>query len=249
VIAFAVAASGRVAALGDGGRTLSLERAGPSRSIDLPFEAVRCRFRGEDLVVLGKGGELLSLSAEGQVRGTVRVREDACDLAVLPGGSVLVSYGRRGAEAHGVTLERFGDAPAAFRDPARLDRTRLAPAPGGVWLLGVAVEEPLARAVLLRPVPEGFLARETVALPGPARSAATGPDGALFVLLEPGTFVVRVDKGRAGEPVLLPGPLHDLAREGHRLLGCGAHGVEDLTRLVPPPPPERPPPDLPPCSA
>jgi hypothetical protein len=103
------------------------------------------------------------------------------------------------------------------------------------------------RAVRLRPVPEGFRVREVVALPAAPRAAAVGPDGALYVLLDGGASVVRVDGGRAGEPALLPAPLHDLARDGRRLLGRGDKGVEDLTRLVPRPLHDAAPPPLPPC--
>jgi hypothetical protein len=241
VVAFDVAPSGRVAAVT--GRKLSVEGGASPIGIDVGFEALRCRFRGEDLVVLGSRSELLSVAADGTVRGRARVRADARDVAALPGGSVLVSYGPRA----GVTLERFGEAPCVFKDAALLDATRLAIESGGVWVLGLASEAPRSRAVRLRPVPEGFRVREVVPLAAPPRAAAVGPDGALYVLLEPGTSVVRIDGGRAGEAALLPGPLHDLARDGRRLLGRGASGIEDLSRLVPKPLHDAALPPLPPC--
>jgi hypothetical protein len=186
VIAFDVAPSGRVAVLKDDGRHLSLEGAGPPRSVDLDFEGLRVRFRGEDLVVLGRKSELLSLEPDGKARGLLRVREGALDVAVLRGGSIVVSYGRRGSQRHGVTLERFGDAPCVFKDPALLDATCLAAESGAVWVLGTAAEQPTSRAQRLRPVAGGFAVKEIVALPAPPRSAVVGPDGALYVLLEPG---------------------------------------------------------------
>ncbi len=238
VVAFDVAPSGRVATVL--GRRLSVEGGAAPLSVDLGFEGRRCRFRGEEIVVLGAKGELLSVAADGTVRGKARVREDARDVAALPGGSVLVCYGRRA----GVTLERFGEAPCVFRDAALVDATCLAVESGGVWVLGMAAE---ARAVRLRPVPEGFRVREVVALPAPPRAAVVGPDGALYALLEPGTSVVRVEGGRAGEAALLPAPLHDLSRDGKRLLGRGDGGIEDLTRLVPKPLFDAAPPALPSC--
>lgn len=248
MIAFDVAPSGRVAVLDGDGRRLSIEGAGPSRALALDFDALRCRFRGEDLVVLGRKGELLSLAGDGKERGTMRVREGALDVAVLRGGSIVVSYGRRGSQRHGVTLERLGDAPCVFKDAALLDATCLAAESGAVWVLGTAAEQPTARAVRLRPVAGGLAVKAVVALPAPPRAAAVGPDGALFVLLEPGESLVRVDAGAAGAPVRLPVPLHALARHGRKLLGCGARGVEDLTRFVPRPLAAARRPELPPCS-
>jgi hypothetical protein len=243
VQAFDVAPSGRTA-LAEG-RRLSLEGVAP---IDLEFEPLRCRFRGEDLVVLGRKSELLSIAKDGKVRGVVRVREGALDVAVLRGGSVVVSYGRRGAQRHGVTLERLGDAPCVFKDSALLDATCLAAESGALWVLGTAAEQPTARALKLRPVAGGFAVKEVVALQAPPRSAAVGPDGALFVILEPGESLVRVEAGVAGTPIRLPAPLHALARDGRKLLGRGAKGVEDLSRFVPRPLADARRPELPPCS-
>lgn len=244
MIAFDVTPSGRVASIRRDGRTLSLDRAGETRTVDLGFEAIRCRFRDEDLVVLGRQSELSSIAADGTKRGVARVREDARDIAVLPTGSVLVGYGRRA----GVTLERFGEAPCVFQEPAVVEVARLAAESGGAWLLGSAAEAPVSRALRLRPVPGGYLVRESVALPAPPRAATIGPDGALYVLLEPGASLLRVEAGHAGDPVWLPGRLHDLGRHGKRLLGCGDEGIVDLSRYVPHAVAERHPPELPPCS-
>jgi hypothetical protein len=241
VHAFDIAPSGRVVTLD--GRRISVE----GHALEIDFEAARCRFRGEDLVVLGRKSELLSVASDGKSRGVLRVRDGALDVAVLRGGSVVISYGRRGSQRHGVTLERIGDAPCVFKDPELLDATCLAPESGGVWVLGTAAEPPTCRALRLRPVAQGFAAREVVALPAPPRSAAVGPDGALFVLLEPGESLVRVDGGAAGAAVRLQGPLHALARHGRKLLGLGARGVEDLSRLVAKPLRDAAPPPLPPC--
>jgi len=243
VIAFDVAPSGRLAAVH--GRRLSVEGGPEPLAIDLDFDGRRCKFRGEDIVVLGEASELLSVAEDGTVRGTAKVRAEARDVAALPSGSVLVSYGPKA----GVTLERFGDAPCVFKDATLRDATCLAVESGGVWVLGMAAEEPVWRAVRLRPVPDGFSVREVVALPAQVRAATVGPDNALYVLLEPGVSVVRVDGGHAGEPAHLPGPIHDLARQGKKLLGYGPAGTDDLTRLVPPPPPRGAPPPLPPCDS
>jgi hypothetical protein len=240
-----VAASGRVVVLDRGGRRLCfLDGAG---ALDLGFEARRCRFRGEDLVLLGAAGDLVTLARDGAPLGAARVREGPLDLAVLPGGSVVVSYGRRGG--HGVTLERFGAVPLVLRDPALLDAACLAAESGGFWVAGTGAEAPTARAVRFLPVPSGLEARAVVALPSPPRAAAVGPDGELYVLLEPGESLVRVHAGRAGPALRVPGPLHALARHGRRLLGCGPRGLEELTRLVPRPEGDLQPPALPPCSA
>lgn len=247
MIAFDVSPSGRIAGLESGGRRLSLEGAGPPRSVDLDFEALRVRFRGEDLVVLGRKSELLSLEADGKARGVVRVREGALDVAVLRGGSIVVSYGRRGSQRHGATLERFGDAPCVFKDEALLDASCLAAESGAVWVLGTAAEQPTSRALRLRPVAGGLSAKEVVALPAPPRSAAVGPDGALYVLLEPGEAFVRVEAGVAGAPIRLPVPLHALGRHGRKLLGCGAKGIEDLSRFVARPAADARRPELPSC--
>jgi hypothetical protein len=248
-LAFDALASGRIAALDRDGRRLCLAGGGaPDVALDLDFAGLRCRFRGDDVVVLGRGGELLSLAPDGAVRGLVRVREGALDLAVLGSLSVVVSYGRRGVPRHGVTLERLGDTPCVFHDGALLDATCLAAEAGGLWVAGTGGEAPTARAVRLRPAPAGFEPREVVALPSPPRAATVGPDGALHVLLEPGESVVRVHGGRAADPVRLPAPLHALARQGRRLLGCGPRGLEDVTSLVPRPAAAARPPALPPCS-
>ncbi|MGH7162493.1 MAG: hypothetical protein ACREID_03330, partial [Planctomycetota bacterium] len=89
--------------------------------------------------------------------------------------------------------------------------------------------------VRLRPTSSGFSVREVVPLPAPPRSAAIGPDGALYVLLEPGEAVVRRFAGSPEPPRVLPEPATELARVGAELWSCGPRGLRDLTHLVPPP--------------
>jgi len=249
--AFDVADSGRVALLDRGGRRLCLLQHGADEAPfahDLERAAFRVRFRDEDLVLLGRDAQLLRVGADGGVRGVARVRPGASDLAVLPSGSVAVSYDRDGIREHGVVLERLGGTPCALRDAGLLDATCLAVESGGLWVAGMADAEPVARAVRVRPVPAGLEVREVVALPAPPRSLAIGPDGALFVLLEPGESLVRVHAGEVGAARDLASPLHALARHGRLLLGCGSRGVEDLSGFVPPPESDCPAPDLPSCS-
>jgi hypothetical protein len=230
-----VSASGLMAVLDCGGRRLCLgrdERPPVAHAID--FAARRCRFHGESIVLLGREGELRTVGTDGTPRGETRVRAGAVNLAVLHGGSVLVSYGRRGGQAHGITLERLGPTPLVHRDPILLDATGLAAEAGGFWLAGTGSEAPAARAVCMRPVPAGLSERQVVALPAPPRAAAVGPDGALYVVLEPGESLVRVFAGRTGPAMRLPEPANDLACRGQRLWSCGPRGLCDLTHVVPP---------------
>jgi hypothetical protein len=229
-----VSPSSLMAVLDSGGRRLCFGREGrPPAAHDVDFAALRCRFHGESIVLLGPEGELRTVGTDGLALGETRVRPGAVNLAVLRGGSVLVSYGRRGGQAHGITLERLGPTPLVHKDPILLDATGLAVESGGFWLAGTGSAAPAARAVRMRPVPAGLSERQIVALPEPPRAAAVGPDGALYVVLEPGESLVRVSDARAGPVTRLPEPTHDLARGGRRLWSCGPRGLCDLTHLVP----------------
>jgi len=240
-----VSGAGRQALLDEEGRRLRLVVSGePPVEIDLDFTAQRCRFRGESLCLLGED-RLWSLTAAGVVRGSVPLRADATDVAILPSGSLLVSYGPRGFAAHGVTLERLGPAPLVHGEPALPGATCVAAESGGFWAAGPV---PAPRAVRFRPRPDGVAAGSPVALPAAPRALSIGPDGALYVLLEPGDALVRVDGGVAGPVHALSAAAHELARAPQALLACGPGGVADLTELVPPPGPPPPPPPLPPCS-
>jgi hypothetical protein len=229
-----VSSSGRMAVLDRGGGRLCLGREGrPPATHAVDFAATRCRFHGETVVLLGREGELRTIGKDGATIGDTRVRAGAVNLAVLRGGSVLVSYGRRGGQAHGITLERLGPTPLVYTDPILLDATGLAVESGGFWLAGTGSASPAARAVRMRPVPSGLSERQVVALPAPPRAAAVGPDGALYVVLEPGETLVRVHDARAEPVSRLPEPAHDLARHRRRLWSCGPRGLCDLTHLVP----------------
>jgi len=229
-----VSPSGRMAVLDRGGRRLCFGREGqPSATHDIEFAALRCRFHGETVVLLGREGELRTVGKDGVTVGETRVRPGAVNLAVLRSGSVLVSYGRRGGQVHGVTLERLGPTPLVYTDPILLDATGLAVESGGFWLAGTGSAAPAARAVRMRPVPAGLSERQVVALPAPPRAAAVGPDGALYVVLEPGESLVRVHDAQSGSVMRLPEPAHDLARRRRWLWSCGPRGLCDLTHLVP----------------
>ncbi len=230
-----VSSGKRMAVLDRGGHRLCLGREGrPPAAYPIDFAATRCRFRGEAVVLLGKEGELRTVGKDGATISEARVRAGAVNLAVLRGGSVLVSYGRRGGQAHGITLERLGPTPLVYTDPVLLDATGLAAESGGFWLAGTGSAAPAARAVRMRPVPSGLSERAVVALPAPPRAASVGPDGALYVVLEPGETLVRVHDGRAEPVTRLPEPAHDLACDRRRLWSCGPRGLCDLTHLVPP---------------
>ncbi|MHC4547708.1 MAG: hypothetical protein ACYTEZ_02940 [Planctomycetota bacterium] len=231
-----VSAAGRMAVLDRGGQRLCLAGEGAAPVVHaLDFRAIRVRFLGESLALLGPEGELLTLEPDGEKLGETRVRAGAVNLAVMRSGSVVVTYGRRGVQEHGITLERLGPTPLVHRDPVLLDATGLAVESGGFWLAGTGSAAPAARAVRLRPVPAGLSVRGVVALPAPPRSVTVGPDGALYVVLEPGESLVRV-RGKAAGPVArLPDPVHELARGSQRLWSCGPRGLRDLTRLVPRP--------------
>jgi len=243
-----VSGSGDIAVLDRGGRRLSFGRAGEApRALDLDAPAIRCRFLGDNLVLLDRDGVLRTLRPDGETVGEVRVRAGAVNVAVTRGGGVLVSYGRRGTQEHGVTLERLGTTPLQHKDEVLLDATGLAVETGGYWIAGTGSEAPAARVVRLRPVSPGLKVRDVLPLPAPPRAAAIGPDGALYVLLEPGEALVRVRK-KAGEPARLSQPAAELARAGARLLACGPRGLDDVSHVVPPPDEPFPEPDLPSCS-
>ena len=198
---------GVVALLSGDGRRLFLGGA----EFELPGEATHLAFSGEVLALLYSDGTLRSIDAGGKKVGELRGPPGALDLAVTPSGGVLLSYPDRLVRL-GAREERFSFSGGA-----------LAVDPGGVWIAG---EE---RAVRLRPERGGYETVSELELPAPARAATQGPDGSLYLLLEPGT---RLLGPRA---VDLDGELSDLTRGPGRLLGAGAGGVLDLTSLVPAP--------------
>ena len=244
-----VSDKGWVCVVDRGGRRLSLGAADENPvSFPLGFRATRCRFVGANVALLGDDGLLATLAPDGAPVGETRVRDGAVNLAVSRGGSVFVSYSRRGSQDHGVTLERLGATPLQYTDPAILDGHCLAVESGALWLAGTGSESPSARAVRLRPTAGGLSCTQTVGLPTPPRAAAVGPDGALWVVLEPGETITRVFKDRAEAPQRLPEPASELVRQGKRLFSCGPRGWCDLTHLVPRPDGSFPEPDLPGCS-
>jgi hypothetical protein len=236
-VSFDVDASGRFLVLDAGGERLSLVRPGEApRVFRGSFRAIRCRFAGEAIAVLCADGLLRTLSEDGTPIGEARVRAGAANLAVARSGALLVSYGRRGVAEHGFVLERFGEAPLALPEGPLLEANVLAVESGGFWIAGTGAAVPASRALRLRPAPAGFAIRATVGLQAPPRTAAVGVDNALYVVLEPGESVVRIDGERA-EPVRpLPEPVTELARLGKHLVALGPRGFRDLSDLVPRPP-------------
>jgi hypothetical protein len=244
-----VSERGAIAVLDQGGRRLSVARPkGKPEVHEIGFRAIRCRFLGEHVVLLGEDGLVVTLRADGTPVGETRVREGAVNLAVTRAGGVLVSYGRRGSQDHGVTMERLGAAPVQYADTSILDANCIAVESGALWLGGTGSESPPARVVRLRPSPAGFSAKGTMSLPAPPRAAAVGPDGALWVLLEPGESVVRIFKDRPEPAQRLREPAAELARDRRRLLSCGPRGLCDVTFLVPRPEGSLSEPDLPSCA-
>jgi len=214
------ASSGGVVALlsGDGRRLLFGDA-----EFELPAEATHLAFSDETLAVLYADGTLRSIDAAGQKVGELRGPPGALDLAVTPGGSVLLSYADR--------LVRLG----AREDRFPFFGGALAVESGAVWIAG---ED---RAVRLRPVPDGYETLREIELPAPARAATIGPDGSLYLLLEPGNLLL------GGSAMDLDEELSDLTRGPGRLLGAGENGVVDLTALCPKPG-EGPQFELPSCS-
>lgn len=236
-VSFDVDASGRFVVLDAGGERLSLVRPGDApRALRGGFRGNRCRFLGEGIVVLCADGLLRTLREDGAAVGEARVRAGAANLAVARSGALLVSYGRRGVAEHGIVLERFGEAPLSLPEGPLLEANALAVESGGFWIAGTGAAVPASRALRLRPAPSGFAIRATVGLPAPPRTAAVGVDNALYVVLEPGESVVRVDGERAEAPRALPEPVTELTRFGRYLVALGPRGFRDLSDLVPRPP-------------
>ncbi len=209
-----------------GGDRLALELVEPGRCV---------RFFEEQPIVLTTDNELVRLKADGSRGASIRVKNDPRAFAVTPSGSAIVVYGRHGVAEHGVLLERLGDNPLAWTDAPLVDATAVTCDPGGVWVAGTGRDQPLSRVVYMRPVPNGYEPIHTVALPRPARALAVGPDGALYVVLEPGESLVRVERGRPAAPKRVAAPVRDLVRVGGSLWGCGPRGVVALDAFLPPP--------------
>ena len=218
--------TGVVAVLDETGRRLGIGAA----VHDLDFAASCCRFHGENIALMGSG-RLRTLRADGSMIGEMHVPPEAADLALLPGGSVLVGTGR--------TLHRLGDAQVSHEERGLKKIRAIAVESGGVWVAGSE-----RRAVRLRPVEGGYVVRDFLELPGEPCAAAIGPDGELYLVLEPGDRIVR----GVEEPRALPAVVTELARSGRGLWGCGPAGLVDLSALVPAPDGEGPAFDLPSCS-
>ena len=209
-----ISGSGCIAVLDQDGERIVLSGRDPE-TLDRPARA--CRFFDEHPLLLFDDGLLKTPTGERQGGA------GPTDFAVAPSGSVYVI-------AAGV-LERVGELPLRHA----IEGTALATATGGVWVCG-------ERAVLLRPVRSGLDVHEEHDLPSPARAAAVGPDGALYVLLDGGLW-------RDGDVLKLDERLVDIAAAPGVLVGCGPSGFVDLTHLVPPPDDGGPRFDLPSCDA
>ncbi|MHC4225353.1 MAG: hypothetical protein ACYSUN_15290, partial [Planctomycetota bacterium] len=184
----------------------------------------------ENLALLGSG-RLRTLLPNGEMIGEMHVPYAATDLALMPGGGVLVGVGR--------TLHRISGVPMAHEERGLEQIRAIAVESGGVWLVGTK-----SRAVRLRPVMNGYEVRDFRELPGEPRAATIGPDGELYLVLEPGD---RLQRGTE-EPRSLPAVVRELARTGKQLWGCGPDGLLDLTPLVPEPGDDGPAFELPSCN-
>jgi len=248
----AVSEEGRVLVADRAGRPVLLHHgADEARALfdgDGP-RALRVRFHGESAVVLADDDRVRTFDAKGKPIGSLPTRAAPAALGVTRSGGVVVGYARRGRQDHGVSFERFGTAAFVYRDSALLDATAIAVESGALWVAGTGAEAPASRVLRLRAQPGGLLALQITPLPAPPRAAVVGPDGALYVLLEPGESIVRIHADRVGEAVRLEQPLADLARGERALLGCGPRGLADLTHLVPAPDGEGPAFSLPACTS
>ncbi|MDH3590502.1 MAG: hypothetical protein OER88_01395 [Planctomycetota bacterium] len=228
--------------LGPGAHAVALDRQGRrlwwtdaegARAIDLSESARACRLHGREIILLTDDDELVRLDATGARLASMRLNADARAFAITPGGSAIVVYGRRGVQEHGVVMQRLSDSPLEWTEAPLLDAVAVACGSGEVWVAGTGTQAPLARAIRLRPVPGSYKVLESVALPRPPRAAAVGPDGALYLVLEPGESIMRVHRGQASTPRSLSAPVRDVARGGGSLWGCGPRGLVDLTGYVP----------------
>jgi hypothetical protein len=190
---------------------------------ELDRDASHLAFRDEVLAIYLADGTLRSVDLEGRRVGRLEAEPGALDLAVTPTGSVLLSYPD--------ALVRIGETRERFDEPGGA----LAVESGGVWVLRGT------RARRLRPVRDGYTEVEAFDLPGDARAAAVGPDGALYVVTGDAIFA-------HGATHALDRPVHAVARAGTRLIGLGADGIVDLSGLVPAPGDGGPQFNLPPCS-
>jgi hypothetical protein len=235
-ISFDAFASGEIAVLDRDGHRLLLYRSdeGAHRAPGA-FNALHCRCRDGQILLLGRDGLLRRIRMDGSPVGEVSARAGAANLAVDKAGNIVVSYGRAGVAEHGAILERFGPQPASYADPDLRDATSLACESGGIWIGGTGVPAPAARMVMVRPTAEGFARHLTVGLKAPPRSAAVGPDGALYVLSEPGEKLVRAFGEETTAEHDLDEPLTEIGRVATRLIGCGPRGFCDLTEFVPRP--------------
>ena len=225
-----VAPNGRMLLLDHEGKRLCTGQPGePPSCGTLHVRAKSAALLESHILLLEEGAKLHTLHPGGAPLGAVSIRPRASALAVAPSGSVLVGYSPEGFVEHGVLVERLGSAPLTWSDPTFDGVTALAADSGGVWVVHGE------RALRLRPVPGAFEAAQAVTLPAAARAATIGPDGALFVLLEPGDSLVRVFGTEVDAPTALPDVLLDIAGGGGRLWGCGEPGLVELTELVPPP--------------
>ncbi len=232
---FDFSAYGRLALLDrDGGRLRLSADDGVVCEVPGVSGGVRCRWRGGDLMLLSDGDRLLTLAIDGKLMASEAVHPGARDLAVSTEGNALVAYGGRTLERGHAVLERLGRSPGQFATDDLSEACALAPSTGGVWVGGTGPSRPAARILFLRPRAQRFDVRQTIPLPAPPRSAVVGPDGALFVLLEPGEAIVRIWHDEAEKPLRLPAPLVEIHRRKRQLWGVGPRGFLDLTGFVPP---------------
>jgi len=233
-LAFAVSDSGTSACLDRGGERLWFEG---EHALEAPALAIA--FHGETLAVLEEG-RVYTLDRAGTVLGVVPVPEHATALAVSMGGGLLIGFA---GSAHGRVLVRLGDHPLELTKPAGFAVRSLAVDSSGFWIGGDS------EVVGYRPTLGGVTQRARLTVNAATRAMAVGPDAALYVLLADGRRLVRIRDGEATDAGVAAEELCGIARRGRALVGCGASGELDLTRLVPVAPDEGPHFELPSCDS
>ncbi|MEM8886061.1 MAG: hypothetical protein AAGD14_18495 [Planctomycetota bacterium] len=202
--AFVRSDEGRLACLDEEGTVLWLDERH-----ELPAPAMALAFHGEDLAILADDA-LWRWGA----KGTIPVPPGARAIAFTMGGGLLLGCPRQ--------LFRLGDHPLELTLPEDFDLRALAVDTGGFWVGGAT------EVIGYRPVPGGVAERRRIPVSAPVRAMAPGPDGRLYLLLEPGREVYCETEHRG----TATRDLFGMVREGPRLVGLADEGLAELSRFV-----------------